>query len=140
MKITVISLKLNATLMSEYSILSNWLERYFSCCSLFMTLCNGLKMGEYEMYWLTSLLLTKQMLTKQWAHLKASHKCTKIISKNMDVLKKYAENHHKQIITNQKYKIVSTLRSYSLQGCNKRGIRKKQHSSWFAVGSPSWDL
>ena len=27
----------------------------FSCCSLFITLRNGLKMSEYEVYWLTDI-------------------------------------------------------------------------------------
>ena len=28
------------------------LQRYFSCCSLFIWLCNGQNIAEYEVYWL----------------------------------------------------------------------------------------
>ena len=31
----------------------DWLQGHFSCCSLFITLSNGLKMSEYKAYWLT---------------------------------------------------------------------------------------
>ena len=31
------------------------LQRYFSCCSLFILLCNGQNIAEYKVYWLISV-------------------------------------------------------------------------------------
>ena len=42
-----------------------WLYRCLLCCRLFITLCNGLKMSEYEAYWLTDFPLIYWAGTKK---------------------------------------------------------------------------
>ena len=40
-----------------FSVITGLIVRRFSCCFAFITLCNGLKMSEYEVYWLRHYLL-----------------------------------------------------------------------------------
>ena len=42
---------------SIFSIMAGLIVEILSCCSLFITLRNGLKMSEYEVYWLSGFLL-----------------------------------------------------------------------------------
>ena len=58
-----------------------------------------------------------QMLTNHGASLKVSseqHYSSDHISKNMSILEKCAENHHKQIVTKQEYSILPRAACESL--------------------------
>ena len=46
--------------MIKHSVFLQWLDCLYKCfsyCSPFIMLCNGLKMSEYEAYWITDFLL-----------------------------------------------------------------------------------
>ena len=40
-----------------FSIMAKLIVEMFSCCSPFISLCNGLKISEYDVYWLTDFSL-----------------------------------------------------------------------------------
>ena len=58
MNVMIYPAEVTHTLFMVFSIMAGLIiERCFSCYSPFIMLCNGLKMSEYEAYWLTDFPL-----------------------------------------------------------------------------------
>ena len=68
--------------------------------------------GHHKILWASEKLDIRQMLTTTWGSRKVSSMqyCSAvIISKSISVLQRCTENHHKQVITKQEYKIIRIL-------------------------------
>ena len=54
---------------SKFSVMTGLIVEAFSCCSLFIMLCNGLKMSEYDAYWLAGFLIVRRMPRNNYGNL-----------------------------------------------------------------------